>query len=340
MKRVHFLTFLIFALYSANAQEPRPDWARQTPFPPKGANFILVYGMGTAETEQQAEFLAWKNAFFKAFNEGGLVGFTKQAQSLDGLYSMNDLETVIPANVLPRHLVCQTLPIYISDKKIKIYVLLQVQRDGSIPPDFYDYGQLVDCETKDFTNRVQEWNKSEYKRQKKVAAEIGKETSAFFAKGHNNYMGLNLIDASPVPFSIGMSFIGRHLGKVGVGYEFNLGYATNTIAQTITYSAKIRFYLFENFFIQSGYGALGIRSIIDKKEYSFEYFGTDSMTAEETAEVLSNNYIIYGIPAQIGYDLLADGGGGFFMSFRGGVGYDMVMKRIIPQINVGLGLRF
>jgi hypothetical protein len=79
---------------------------------------------------------------------------------------MNDLETMIPANVMPRRLVCQTLPIYVTEKTVRVYVLLQVQLDGRKPTDFYNYGNLVTCEPEGFGGVIEKWN-SEVLKQKR-----------------------------------------------------------------------------------------------------------------------------------------------------------------------------
>lgn len=140
MKRIIFNIFFVMIVGSAIAQEPpRPEWVRNTPFPPIGANFIFVSGMGVGITEQDAELSAWKNALYKAFNEGGLLGINAQVAVLDKIFTMKDLEIMLPANVLQRRVHCQTLPIYLSKNEIKVYVLLQVQYDGNRSADFYSH---------------------------------------------------------------------------------------------------------------------------------------------------------------------------------------------------------
>ena len=77
-KRLLFFTLLLLLIQVAFAQqEPRPDWVRNTPLPSRGANFIIVYGMGIGTTEQEAELNAWKNALFKVSNELG-INYSKQ----------------------------------------------------------------------------------------------------------------------------------------------------------------------------------------------------------------------------------------------------------------------
>jgi hypothetical protein len=127
--------------------------------------------MGVGDNEKRAEVEAWKNAFGKALNEGGLVGIKAQAKTLDDVLTMNDLETMIPANVMPRRLVCQTLPIYVAEKKVKVYVLLQVKSDDRKPTDFSNYGNLVTCEPEGFGGVIESWNSKmlEQKRGREIA---------------------------------------------------------------------------------------------------------------------------------------------------------------------------
>lgn len=165
MKQLFFTLLFVIITNLIYAQEPRPEWVEQTPYPPVGANFIYVYGMGVGTNETEAEFAAWKNALFKSFQEGGLVGIKNQSKTLDKIFSMNDLETMIPTNVLPRRLVCQTPQIHLPNNKVKVYILLQVKLDGSKPTDFYDKKMEITCKSQDFENKLVEWNKTGYLRE-------------------------------------------------------------------------------------------------------------------------------------------------------------------------------
>jgi hypothetical protein len=189
MKKTPILFALcLLTIQAAQAQEPRPDWVRQPPFPPQGANYIFVYGMGMGDTEEKAELSAWKNAFGKALNEGGLVGIKAQAKTLDDVLTMNDLETQIPISVMQRRLVCQTLPIFVTGGKVKVYVLLQVQRDGRRNADFYSHDlSFIKCEAPEFIIEIKEYNKSEVdkRRIERENATKVKGQDALFANGEN-----------------------------------------------------------------------------------------------------------------------------------------------------------
>jgi len=186
-QKVLVISMFICVCQLSLAQEPRPDWVRNTPFPPTDANYIFVYGMGVGITEQDAEFSAWKNALYKALNEGGLVGIKAQSQTLDQIFTMKDLETKLPANVLQRRLACQTLPIYLSEKEVKVYVLLQVQRDGSRSADFYSHDlNFITCETATFLEELEKYNKRVMDKLKieRENAEKLKGENALFANGN------------------------------------------------------------------------------------------------------------------------------------------------------------
>lgn len=165
MKLFFFTLLFVIIINLIYAQEPRPEWVEQTPYPPTGANFICVYGMGSGSNETEAEVAAWKNALFKSFQEGGLIGIKNQSKTFDKIFSMNDLETMIPTNVLPRRLICQTPQIHLPNNQVKVYILIQVKLDGSKPTDFYDKKIEITCKSQDFEKNLLEWNKTGYLRE-------------------------------------------------------------------------------------------------------------------------------------------------------------------------------
>ena len=319
------LTGTVVGLY---AQEVKPQWAVKTINPPAGANYIFVIGRGEGNSRVSAKKQAEYNAIKSSSFELGAYGIGEQ--------ELQDIETkgldmVISMQRMPRRWITEQF----VENKIKTdktetieficFIAYAVKRNMNGIDDLYSI-DLSLFEDKSFIERLEK--------------EYRKKTDDFYAKGRDTYLALTILDISPIPFSMGVGFSGRHLGKIGLGYEFTFGFATNLIAQTLTYLGKIRFYVYKNFFIQSGFGALGIRSIIDKSEYTYDefYFGyLSEEDKEQIAEILENNYIMYGIPVQIGYDLLAKNN--LYMSFRGGIGYDIVMKRTIPQINIGIGVK-
>jgi hypothetical protein len=345
MKKVITLLFSIYLL-PALAQEPRPEWVRQPPFPPKSANFILVYGMGTGKTEQQAEFAAWKNAFYKALNEGGLMGIQAQAKTLDGVLTMNELETRIPVNVMQRRLVCETLPIYLAGGEVKVYVLLQVQRRGNISNDFSDYGRLVDCETRDFKDALKEWNKGAVERQKKERARQEKERAQQEKEKerarkkeqrdrdryeNGSYLGGGVYTRFPY-FSLGGSFIGRHGGTVGIGYTLSIGgdFHFDTPSREVAddgsaygaYLAELKLFPYKGLFFSAGYGTLGCEKVS-------RFNDSDGRWA------LSGMRNGKGFPAMAGYEIVFESG--FLLSIGAGMSYDTFTNGWRPMIKFTIG---
>ncbi|MDR1983944.1 MAG: hypothetical protein LBQ28_03875 [Prevotellaceae bacterium] len=171
-KLLFFAVFLL-SLQAVQAESlrpnPRPYWVWEQPVPPEGANYIFICGEGTGKTETEAELGAWKNALYSAFNEGGLLNVTTQAITLNEAVSLDSLNFLLDANRLQRRRVCQTPPIPMLSGKIIVYVLLQVQRDATKSPDFYDYPIAIDCEPADFRKELEKWNEMIMK--KKLEAE-------------------------------------------------------------------------------------------------------------------------------------------------------------------------
>jgi hypothetical protein len=323
------------------AQEPRPDWVRQPPNPPAGANFILVYGMGTGKTEKEAEIGAWKNAFFKALNAGGLVAIQAQKKTLDEVLTMNDLETMIPAHVLPRHMVCQTQPIYVMKDEVKVYVLLQVQRHGGMRNDFYDYDLKIDCESTGFKQSLENWNRKEAERQKKVRKRISREVKWEEIISGNSYLGWSIVDGG-YPLNLGTSFIGRFGGTIGIGFQFGVGLDfggestyledepgsnTSTTINYLSYNAGLRLYPYKNIYLSANYGTLGSKKISTFND-SEGRFGTEGWRQGK------------GISVMAGYDLIPGskfGHSGFLLSVSAGMAYDLFLTKWSPMVNLKIG---
>jgi hypothetical protein len=323
------------------AQEPRPDWVRQPPPPPAGANFILPYGMGTGKTEKEAEIAAWKDALLKALHEGGLVGIKAQAKTLEEVFTMNDLETMIPANVMPRRLVCQTQPIRVAKDEVKVYVLLQVQRHGGMRNDFYDYDLKIDCESTGFKQSLENWNRIEAERQKKEGKRILRGKKWEETISGNSYLGWGIVDFG-YPLNLGTSFIGRFGGTIGIGFQFGIGFDfggestyledepyhnTSTTINYLSYNAGLRLYPYRNIYLSASYGTLG-----SKKTGAFNdskgRFGTEGWRQGK------------GISVMAGYDLIPGrkfGHSGFLLSVSAGMAYDLFLTRWSPMVNLKIG---
>lgn len=292
--------------------------------------------MGIGTTEQEAELDAWKNALYKAFNEGGLIGYKSQSKPLENVMSMEQLEVVVPPNSLPRRLVCQTLPIYLSGNRVKVYILLQVQRYAGRENDFSDLDGVV-CESLEFSEALGRWNMGAYEEQRKKRKSEKRDESSFFRKKHNSYLAWGWISVG-YPASIGSSFAGRHGGVVGVGYFLELGLdfvVSDSNAKSrqdgvafLHYMVGIKFLPYKDFFLSAGYGTLGGKFLkgFNDNEGNWGLAGLRQSR---------------GLAFTAGYDVITDAdGAGFFLSLGAGAGYDLVMKRWMPLFNVKMGMAF
>ena len=74
------------------------------------------------------------DALQKSLHELGVVGIT--AQDINAV-AMNGINAVVKFNRMKRRIVTSTEPIVLSANRVKIYILIQVQRNVNGPDDFY-----------------------------------------------------------------------------------------------------------------------------------------------------------------------------------------------------------
>lgn len=137
MKKLAFLTALMLIGMNAFSQavtELRPFWVKQVPQIPVGANYFVNWGVGEGRTETEATNMAWADALQKSLHELGVVGIT--AQDINAV-AMNGINAVVKFNRMKRRIVTSTEPIVLSANRVKIYILIQVQRNVNGPDDFY-----------------------------------------------------------------------------------------------------------------------------------------------------------------------------------------------------------
>ena len=137
MKKLAFLTALMLIGMNAFSQavtELRPFWVKQVPQIPVGANYFVNWGVGEGRTESEATNMAWADALQKSLHELGVVGIT--AQDINAV-AMNGINAVVKFNRMKRRIVTSTEPIVLSANRVKIYILIQVQRNVNGPDDFY-----------------------------------------------------------------------------------------------------------------------------------------------------------------------------------------------------------
>jgi hypothetical protein len=154
MKKIILLA-LMFINLIASAQsgtDLRPVWTKSTPNPPSGANYFLSWGVGEGYSEQQAINDAWADALRKSLHELGVVGITQQ--DIDAV-AKNGIDAVVSFNKMKRRQLCTTSAIPLSGGKVKIYVMIQVQRSVHGKDDFYDVNPNL-CDDPDFDRRLRE----------------------------------------------------------------------------------------------------------------------------------------------------------------------------------------
>lgn len=161
MKQITFAMFiLLFAVNMAvsaqSSTELRPSWAYATPVPPVGANYFLSWGVGEGHDEQSATNAAWADALQKSLHELGVVGITQQDINAVATQGIN---AVVKFNIMKRRVVSATEPIVLGGNRMKIYILIQVQRNVNGADDFYSLntGSFRD---KNFDKRLKEYNAS------------------------------------------------------------------------------------------------------------------------------------------------------------------------------------
>jgi hypothetical protein len=156
MSRLLFLMLLVLASVTVAlaSSDLRPSWTKEVLNPPKGANYFLNWGVGEGDNEQQATNNAWANALHKSFHELGVVGITKQ--DIEAV-AKNGIDAVISFHKVKRRQLCVTNAIRLPNKKVRVYVLIQVQRSIRGKDDFYEVNANR-CSDSDFEKKVKKHN--------------------------------------------------------------------------------------------------------------------------------------------------------------------------------------
>lgn len=159
MKNVLFICMFWLMGVQAFAQsstELRPYWANSVPATPAGANYFLNWGVGEGYDEQEAVNAAWADALQRSLHELGVVGITQQDINTIASKGIN---AVVKFNRMKRRIVSATEPIALSGGRLKIYILIQVQRNVNGADDFYtlNAGQFRDAA---FDRELKEYNAS------------------------------------------------------------------------------------------------------------------------------------------------------------------------------------
>lgn len=159
MKQTVITIILLCICAVANAQsstELRPSWAYSTPIPPAGANYFLSWGVGEGHDEQSATNAAWADALQKSLHELGVVGITQQDINAVATQGIN---AVVKFNRMKRRVVSATEPIVLGGNRLKIYILIQVQRNVNGSDDLYSLNTEY-FRDKHFDKQLKEYNAS------------------------------------------------------------------------------------------------------------------------------------------------------------------------------------
>ena len=157
MKKLILLTTLMLVgmnVFPQAATEFRPFWAKQVPHIPTGANYFVNWGVGEGRTESEAINMAWADALQKSLHELGLVGIT--AQDIN-VVATNGINAVVKFNRMKRRIVTSTEPIALSANRVKIYILIQVQRNVNGIDDFYSLN-TANFKDKSFDKKMKDYN--------------------------------------------------------------------------------------------------------------------------------------------------------------------------------------
>lgn len=345
-------SFLVFCYSTTFAQiEPRPKWVKNIPQPKENSNHIYVVGMGIDATEELAIRKAWINVIEKSSHE--LQGVQISRQMLTDVYEKG-LDAAIKNQILPRRELCSTLPIYVENNKVKVYILVMVQRDVNKSNDFYT-AKPLELEDIEFDKALEEYNKTFFvknakirRKQERIEMKLEKQSlrleKVFFLRQENRWIAFGIGSGANFGCNniIGASFLARTGKTVGIGFNMGIGlsiYGEDVLdyhyyeglnktrhASFLAWGGGVNIYLYKRFYINLNYGTVGAQ---ETKIYEYIYDYDGSVTG-----IWDYGYkysISYGPTFTVGYDF-------FLGDFPGRKGYvDEDKPRWM--INAALGIR-
>lgn len=128
------LLFFALVLISVSAFSQKPVWAKRLPSTPAGANYFINWGEGEGRNETEATNAAWADALYKSLHELGVVAITEQDINA---VANKGIDAVVKFNRMKRRIIASTSPVSLNNGHIKIYILIQVQRNVNGADDFY-----------------------------------------------------------------------------------------------------------------------------------------------------------------------------------------------------------
>ncbi len=148
------LMLICVSTFAQSYTEMRPSWVKYTPTISSDANYFLSWGVGEGSNETEATNAAWADALQKSLHELGVVGITEQDINA---VAHNGINAVVKFNRMKRRIVASTEPVYVSDNRLKVYVLIQVQRNVHGADDFYSLNTKKYMD-KDFDKMMKSYN--------------------------------------------------------------------------------------------------------------------------------------------------------------------------------------
>ena len=154
--RIFMIAFMLMCVnvFSQSYTEMRPSWTKYTPSVPTGANYFVNWGVGEGRSETEAINAAWADALQKSLHELGVVGITQQDINVVANRGIN---AVVKFNRMKRRVIASTEPVYVDSQRMKVYILIQVQRNVNGVDDFYSL-DVTRYRDKGFDKTMKDYN--------------------------------------------------------------------------------------------------------------------------------------------------------------------------------------
>ncbi len=340
MKRILLSILAFFVCSTLCVAQPVPAWVKHTPTPPRGSNYIFVWGEGVDNTPSKAKNKAFADAVRKGLFQ---IGATELSQQQITEIENEGLKAATKA--LQKKGIrecCSPDVIVLTHNVFKAYILLQIEYKYTEQTDFYNLPKDFDCYDPIFEKELAQWNR--------------KFTNTIKHGDWTNHIAWSGFTVS-YPFAISTGINGRHGKTVGFGWYANVGIGwrsvkvsewetTSSYSDTyvpaenyyknkpyFAYEAGVKFYPYKGAFLSLGYGTLGTLC-----EYAYSSF-KEWQSATEAENELWKKQVNSGMIAKVGWDFIfADGL--WYFSVNGGVGYDLTNKTWTPAFSaslIGLG---
>jgi hypothetical protein len=326
-------------VFSQSWNDLRPKWVNYVPNPPADANYFFSWGIGEDENITKATNKAAANALRRSLHEAGAIFISQQDISI---VEEKGIDAEIKGNRMKRRIFCSVV-IPKPDKTIRVYVLLQVERNVTGGKNvFYDANSYEICHDLDFEKKLEKYKKKYIER----GGDFGPRSSAL---NGNSYVGWGIANGG-YPWSVGTTVMGRFGGIIGIGFQvgigadfggkvYNEGDGTRKDDENegiredaFGYYVGVRLFPYQNIFLSANYGTLGF----EKVNY---YKVSSSNNLLEVGEPLSGYRQGSGFFFTAGYDLnLNKKNCNFLLSAQGGAGFDLFTGEWKPIAKLSIGV--